>query len=97
MSANKILSLKLAVTPDLYSCKLSVELYKLIMNPKFNDPTSVRKQSPVTSLSTNQATIVENKSSFQRVAWIKIAANNIIVANSDRVWLLKDKSKLRFS
>ena len=66
------------------------------MNPKFNDPASVRKQSSIVSFSPNQAHVVKKKSSFRRVAWIKIAANRIILANSDRVWLLKDKSKLRF-
>ena len=67
------------------------------MNSKFNDPASISKKYSQIFSSPNQPRIVETKSSFRRVAWIKIAANNIIVANSDRVWLLKDKSKLRFT
>ncbi len=66
------------------------------MNPKFNDPAPVRRQSSIVSFSPNQANVVKKKSSFRRVAWIRIAANRIILTNSNRVWLLKDNSKFRF-
>ena len=67
------------------------------MNFKSNDPHQDQELDPDISCHIRQASFAECRSNSPRVAWIKIAANKVIVANSDRTWLLKDNSQLRFT
>ncbi len=67
------------------------------MNFKFNDPHRDQELDPCISFHIRQASFAECRSNSSRIAWVRIAANKVIVANSDRTWLLKDSSQLRFS
>ena len=67
------------------------------MNFKSNDPHQDSELDSDISVHIRQASFAECRSHSPRVAWIRIAANKVIVANSDRTWLLKDSSQLRFT
>ncbi len=67
------------------------------MNFKSNDPHQDQELDHNISVHIRQASFAECRSNSPRVAWIRIAANKVIVANSDRTWLLKDSSQLRFT
>lgn len=67
------------------------------MNFKSNDPHQDQELDDNISVHIRQTSFAEYWSTSPRVAWIKIAGNKVIVANSDRTWLLKDSSQLRFT
>ena len=67
------------------------------MNFKSNDPHRDQELALNISFHIRQASFAGFRSNCPRIAWIRIAANKVIVANSDRTWLLKDSSQLRFT
>lgn len=60
------------------------------MNFKSNDPTQNQEQNSPISFRINQTSFAENRSNSPTVEWARISPNKVIVASSERAWLLED-------